>query len=211
LVTGVLPVLAFGVSLTLLTEVSWSALIAGVVLHFAMFASPLLLALPLPSSVLERPGTRATIVLLAGAVFELIRLGLVRLLDADLGEALWLTFGQTLAGIFFFFMTTGIFAIARPPSLDQDQVAAGKSHASSYTRGLLNWFGDPPMNIGLSLLVAHSSWLGWVTVPAGAALAATGLIPGHDEGTVFLRVQFGILLAGIVATVTGLALFGALG
>ncbi|MEU4326385.1 hypothetical protein [Nonomuraea dietziae] len=206
-----LPVLALGVSFALLAGLSWSALIAGVVLYFTMFVPPILLALPLSSSMLERPGTRATIVPLAGAVFELIRLGVVRLLDADLGEALWLAFGQKLAGTVFFAMTTGFFAILRPPSLDQDQVAAGRSQASSYTRGLLNWFGDPPMNIGLSLLVAYSSWLGWVTVPVGAAMAATGLIPGHDEGTVSLRVQFGMLLAGIAATVTGLALFGALG
>ncbi|MFB9706642.1 hypothetical protein [Streptosporangium nondiastaticum] len=206
-----LPVLAFGVSLTLFAGVSWSALIAGVVLYFAMFALLGLLALPLPLPVLERPGTRATIPPLAGAVLELIRLGMVRLLDADLEEALWLAFGQTLAGTFFFFMTTGLFVFARPPSLDEDQVAAGRSHAASYTRGLLNWFGDPPLNIGLCLLVAYSSWLGWVTVPAGAALAAIGLIPGHDEGAVFLRVQFGMLLAGITAMVTGLALFGALG
>ncbi|MFF0250576.1 hypothetical protein ACWDR9_08280 [Streptosporangium sandarakinum] len=93
-----LPVLAFGVSLTLFAGVSWSALIAGVVLYFAMFALLGLLALPLPLSVLERPGTRATIPPLAGAVFELIRLEMVRLLDTDLEEALWLAFGREREG-----------------------------------------------------------------------------------------------------------------
>ncbi|MGW5490485.1 hypothetical protein ACWEU6_37825, partial [Streptosporangium sandarakinum] len=73
-------------------------LIAGVVLYFAMFALLGLLALPLPLSVLERPGTRATIPPLAGAVFELIRLEMVRLLDTDLEEALWLAFGREREG-----------------------------------------------------------------------------------------------------------------
>jgi hypothetical protein len=133
-------------------------------------------------------------------------LGLVRLLDADLGEAMWLGFGEKSASVFIGFAPAGLLLLGRPPRFDQDQAAAGRSQASSYARSLL-WVGDLLVCIGFSLLMAYSLWLALVTVPVCVALASTG----KKGGLADLRIELATLLVGIVATVAGLALFGALG
>ena len=208
-VTVALPLLAFSVLIALLVRISWPALIGGVALCFwplTLLFGLLPLVFWLRPSLLDNPKLKTMLPPICGVLIELARLGLVRLLDADLGEAVWLGFGEKLAGVFIGFAPAGLLLLGRPPRFDQDQAAAGRSHASSYARSLL-WVGDLLACIGFSLLTAYSPWLALVTVPVCVALAPTG----KKDGLAGLRVELATLLVGIVATVAGLALFGALG
>ncbi|MDP9862108.1 hypothetical protein [Streptosporangium brasiliense] len=191
-VTAAAPLLVLGVVAAILLGFSWRGLLWGLGLATLAAVVPSLLVLlsgrlssNLADPTLAGPAT-TVLHLRAGVLLELARLGVVTLQDVQLRDAVWLGLGvQSLNVLVGLVLYAGIVTL-RPSPLDLEQAAAGCSDSYSYGQGVLGFGRNTLVEVGLSLLLALSPWLAFVTVPVGAIWEA---LTGRTQTTPRTRAR----------------------
>ncbi|GAA4947875.1 membrane protein implicated in regulation of membrane protease activity [Nonomuraea thailandensis] len=172
------PLLVLGIVAAILLGFSWRGLLWGLGLATLAAVAPVLVVLLSRrlSTGLADPtvaGPATTIMnLRAGVLVELARLGVVTLQDVPLRDAVWLGLGVQLFNVLSGLVLYAGRAIIRPSPLDLEQAAAGRSVSHSYGRRVLGFGRSTLVEVGLSLLLALSPWLAFITIPVGSVWEA---------------------------------------